>query len=878
MEKTKYLKDYKPSDFMVESINLTIELNEDLTLVTNEMKIKRAPEAKKSAPLILDGNNQELLSVQLDSKDLEKYKYKLDEQHLTIATDQDQFTVKVASKILPQNNTSLAGLFKAGDVFLTQCEPNGFSRITYFIDRPDVMTVFTTKLIASKQHPVLLSNGDQIDAGDLPGNKHFVTWRDKSKKPSYLFAAVIGDLKVREDIFVTKSGKKVDLKIYVPEKDLDQTAYAMESLKLSMKWDEEVYGREYDLNTYMIVGTPKFNMGAMENKGLNIFNDKYILANQDTASDVDYINVHDVIGHEYFHNWTGNRISIRNWFQLSLKEGLTVFREQEFSADQFGYTSERIGAVDYIRTVQFQEDSGPLSHPVQPDSYIKMDNFYTATVYEKGAEIARMLKTILGAENFYKGMNIYFDRYDGQAVTINEFVQAMHDASQIDLDQFKLWYTQAGTPILDISSDYDPKTKVYTLSVKQSCKNWSGKLKNKPFHIPIKLGLVGSKTGNALKFSYLGNNLDEVVLNLQEEEQKFILGDVSELPIPSLLRDFSAPVKINYPYSDGELLFLLANDHNEFNRWEASQKYFTNLLLKLTNDFENHKPLKLLESLSKAVQSVLNNQNLDKSFVVNAITLPTEKNIYNQLVVIDPEAVFEAKKFITQMLGKELQADWLALYNKLNAELLQKKYSLSKDDFDARALKNICLMYINRGDADLGSRLAEEQLNKADNLTDRIAALRILFNSKDDAVYHKAVEEFYNKWHMQELVVAKWLMLQALSERPDTLKRVRELTKHPAFDIKTPNKVRSLFGALAENNTVFHAADGSGYNFYADFVLELDPINHEVAARLVKAFDSWRKFEPKRRALMRTALQKIKNQPGLSDNVREIVEKILAGE
>jgi aminopeptidase N len=872
--KIKYLKDYKAPDFAVDNINLTIELNEDSAIVTNNMQVTRINSDKK-LPLILDGNNQELITVEIDGNNLDKSQYILTENNLTIPTyEKEKFAVTVISKNIPQNNTSLAGLYQSGDIFLTQCEPNGFSRITYFLDRPDIMTIYTTKLIADKKYPVLLSNGDQIDHGDLSNNKHFITWKDISKKPSYLFAAVAGNLKVRKDIFITKSGKKIELKIYVPENDLAKTKYAMESLKDAMKWDEDVFAREYDLNTYMIVGTPKFNFGAMENKGLNIFNNKVFLANKDIANDINHMDIHDVIGHEYFHNWTGNRITLRNWFQLSLKEGLTVFRDQEFGADRFDRSIKRIQDANFIRSIQFQEDTGALSHPIRPESYIEMDNFYTTTVYDKGAEVIRMIKTILGEKAFANSMQLYFERHDGQAVTTEDFVKAMEDGSGVDLSQFKLWYSQAGTPNIEVKDNYNEQDHSYTLSLRQYSDQQHAN--NKPFHIPIKLGLVSEKTGENLTSSYEGKVSAEHIIHLKNSEQKFIFNNVSEKPIPSLLRDFSAPVKIYYPYTDEQLLFLLANDENEFNKWDAGQKYFANLLLKFMADIQRNNNPKIPDNLISSIKSLLNNKNLDKAFIAEAISIPSEDNLYTVITEIDPEVIFTARRSLQQTIGNKLAADLLIIYNDLNSKLSQKEYSLSQTDIAARRLKNLCLQYLAIANKKLGDELAEKQLKNSDNITDRFIALIILANTENKILYKNTFENFYNQWKHEDLVIDKWFVAQALSERADVASVVKQLLNHPAFDIKTPNRIYSLVRAFSTNHNKFHALDGSGYILFTDFILEVDKINPSIAARLVKIFENYRKFEPKRRAMMIETLQKIQKQLGLSENTREIVDKILA--
>lgn len=871
--KTKYLRDYQEPGFMVDNIYLTIDLNEDSAIVTNNMQILHINPDKK-LPLKLDGNNQELISITIDDHILEKSQYTLTDKSLIIpVNEKDKFHITIVSKISPQNNTALAGLYQAGDIFLTQCEPNGFSRITYFLDRPDVMTTYTTTLITDKKYPVLLSNGDKVDQGELSGNKHFATWKDASNKPSYLFAVVIGDLKVREDSFITKSGKKVALKIYVPANDLAKTEYAMESLKEAMKWDEDVFDREYDLNTYMIVGTPKFNAGAMENKGLNIFNNKFILADKDTASDLNYIDIHDIIGHEYFHNWTGNRITLRNWFQLSLKEGLTVFRDQEFSASKFGRTIKRINDANYIKTVQFQEDAGALAHPVRPESYIAMDNFYTATIYDKGAEVIRMIKTILGNKAFDQAMQLYFLRHDGDAVTIEDFIKAIEDESGVDLSQFKLWYSQAGTPNIDVADNYNEQDHTYTLSLKQYC--ISQHSKNKPFFIPIKLGLVGEKTGENLTVIYQNKASAEHILFLKDHEQNFVFKNVTEKPIPSILRDFSAPVKIYYPYRNEQLLFLLAHDNNEFNKWNVGQKYFTNLILKLLNIVQDSHFPKIPVNLIASIKSLLNNESLDKRFIAETISIPSEDNLYSEVKEINPEDIFLTRKYLQKEIGTQLQENFISIYNVLNDYLKQKEYSLSKDDIDSRSLKNLCLDYITFSNQELGDEIAKHQLANANNITDRFAALKILANSADDSLYKNIFDSFYNQWRTEDLITDKWFIAQASSERPDTVFVVKQLLKHPAFDIKIPNKIYALLGTFTNNYNKFHVVDGSGYILLTDFIIEVDKINPLVAARLVKTFDNCKKFEPKRQAMMLESLKRIQKQHGLSDNANEIVTKIL---
>ena len=858
--KRVYLKDYKKPNFTINSVNLTIEIGPKETIVTNQMQISRIGRFTK-VPLVLDGLDQEFVSATLNGKELTNKQYTLTQKSLSIPGVADSFSLTVVSKIYPQNNTALEGLYQAGDTFLTQCEAQGFRKITYYLDRPDVMSVFTTKIIADKKYPVLLSNGDLIDAGELPNNKHYCTWSDKSKKPSYLFAAVIGDFKVKKDTFTTKSGKTVALEIYVPEVDLSKTETAMDALKVAMKWDEEVFDREYDLNTYMIVGTPKFNSGAMENKGLNIFNNELLLVNKDIATDSDYQSVYSVVGHEYFHNWTGNRVTLRDWFQLSLKEGLTVFREQEFISDLFSRPIKRIEDANFIKAVQFKEDAGKLAHSVRPDSYISIRNFYTATVYEKGAEVIRMIQTILGKEGFKKGMDLYFKRYDGQAVTCDDFVKAMEDATGVDLTQFKLWYSQAGTPVLDVASHYDSAKQVYTLEIKQSCPPTPGQSKKHPFYIPIKLGLVFPKTVETT----------EQLIHMKKASETFKFYDVKEEPIPSLLRDFSAPVKIYYPYTNKQLLTLFEYDDNAFNCWESGQKYMEKLIINLSEDIKST----VNEEFYRAIKQVLRNEKLDQEFIARSITLPRELIIHQQVKVIDPEAIHQARNHLRKLLGTRLKDDFLQIYNGLKHALGEHTYSPSKKDSAKRSLKNICLSYIYMGNEKLGIKLAKEQLEKADNLTDRVAALAIIFNSNDDVLYKNTADSFYKQWENETLVVHKWLTLQAISERTDTLLKVQELTKHPAFDFSVPNCIYALIGSFTANYSKFHALDGSGYKFLKDIILRLDKSNSDLAASLAKVFANWKQFEPIRRGMMQHTLEEMKTV-GLSEATGEIVHTILA--
>jgi aminopeptidase N len=868
----KYLKDYKPSEFSVESLHITIDLRDDHALVTNEFKV--AITTGKPNLIKLDGNDQELISVEMDGKALSKQQYQLTQDDISIPISKPTFKLRIQSKIKPVQNTSLLGLYETEGLFLTQCEPLGFRKITYFLDRPDIMTVYTTTLIADKKYPILLSNGDAIEKGNLDGNRHFVTWHDKSKKPSYLFAVVFGDLEVKKDSFKTMSGKKVALEIYTSAKDIKKTDYAMYSLKSAMKWDEEVFGREYDLNTYMIVGTNKFNAGAMENKGLNIFNTQYILADKDVATDMNYKAVHAVVGHEYFHNWTGNRITLRDWFHLSIKEGLTVFREHEFSSDEFDRPTQRIAEANLIKSIQFKEDSGPLSHPIRPESYVAMDNFYTTTVYQKGSEVIRMFKTILGDKAFRKAMDLYFERHDGQAVVAEDFIKAMEDAGHIDLTQFKRWYSQSGTPIVEAQGEYDRATQTYTLKCKQIYKPSPKQEGNQPFFIPIKTGLIGSKSGDALKFKYLNHERNEVVLHLTKEEQTFVFKNVVEEPLPSLLRDFSAPVKLVFPYTKGQLLWLMAHDSNEFNRWEAGQRYLLAEVLLFMDVMKAGGKPTCTPELIAAFKSTLNSKKLSREFIVKALVLPSERLVYEHLQEIDPRLVFTARKSLVEQLSAALKVDCLNVYNSLNKDLHTRPYALTKEDISARSLKNLCLGYLHYADEKLAEQLATEQLDKTDNLTDRLPAFALLVESKDPKIFTHVTTQFYDKWKHEDLIMDKWLAIQAGADRNDVVQILEKLLKHPAFDMKTPNKVYALLGSFAANNDKFHNPDGSGYKLYTDFIIKLDSINPKTASRLARSFDNWKKLEPQRRELVSKALAQIKAQGKLSNDLGEVINSM----
>jgi aminopeptidase N len=870
-----YLKDYLPPDHRILTANLQFDLDEERTLVKSLLVVHANYDPdKENRPLKLDGRDLELLSVSIDGRKLGPGEFTQDEDSLTIPAVPGQFTLEVETAISPKNNTALTGLYLSGRNFCTQCEAEGFRRITYYLDRPDAMARFMTTIVGDKaKYPVLLSNGNLIDSGVLRGGKHFAKWHDPSLKPAYLFALVAGDLARIEDRFRTMSGRDVALHIYVQEHNRDKCGHAMESLKKAMRWDEETYGREYDLDLFMIVATDDFNMGAMENKGLNVFNSKYVLAKQETATDADFQGIMGVVGHEYFHNWSGDRVTCRDWFQLSLKEGFTVFRDQQFMEDMTSKGVKRISDVNILRTHQFREDSGPMAHPVRPDSYVEINNFYTLTVYNKGAEVIRMLHTLLGPARFRKGTDLYFERHDGQAVTTDDFVKALEDASGIDLAQFKRWYTQAGTPELTVSRIYDPKARTLTLTVKQTCPPTPGQQEKQPFHIPLAVGLLGPDGRDLpLKLVDAQEGLSSGVLELRNAEETFVFADVPQEPVPSLLRGFSAPVKLKMERSSDELAFLMANDLDEFNRWDACQQMAIKTVLALVRDLQAGKEPVLGSGFIDAFRKTLENTTLDHGFLAMALTLPAETYLAEFMEEIDPTAVHEARRFVVRTLASRMKDELRALYAVLQDN---GPYHLDPAAVGKRSLRNVCLSYLAELDTPDVRLLCAEQFKKGSNMTDVIAALASLANL-DCREREEALAEFYGKWKHDPLVMDKWLAIQAGSSLPKTLDNVKTLTTHPAFSIMNPNKVRALIGAFSANAVRFHEAGGAGYAFLADRVLQVDAMNPQIAARLASAFTTWKRFDAPRRALMKAQLERMLATPGLSKDVHEIAAKSLA--
>jgi aminopeptidase N len=877
--KTTYLKDYAPPAYRIPTIDLRFELGDDFTTVDARFRMVRTDAALAGTPLALDGQHLELITLELNGIPLAADRYQVDANHLTLLDPPAEFDLAVTTRIRPQDNAALQGLYQSSSNFCTQCEAEGFRRMTYFLDRPDVMAVFTTTLVADKAHyPVLLANGNPVASGELEDGRHWATWHDPFPKPSYLFALVAGHLQHIEDYFTTRSGRRVTLRIYVEPANSEQCDHAMYSLKQAMAWDEERFGLEYDLDLYQIIAVGDFNMGAMENKGLNIFNTKYVLAKPETATDADYQGILGVIGHEYFHNWTGNRVTCRDWFQLSLKEGLTVFRDQEFSSDLGSRGVKRIEDVRMLRSSQFPQDAGPMAHPVRPDSYIEINNFYTVTVYNKGAEVIRMMQTLLGRDGFRRGMDLYFQRHDGQAVTCDDFVAAMADANGADFNQFKRWYHQAGTPELTVSDDYDPAARRYTLTVRQSCPPTPGQPRKEPFHLPLALGLLDAE-GRDLPLQLEGESGPQGttrVLELRKVEHLFRFVNVPTRPVPSLLRDFSAPVKLNSAESDADLRFRLACDRDDFNRWDAGQTLAIRAILTLVEERRQGGVWTLPESFSAAFGRALAS-DAHPALLAQVLTLPSEGYLAEQMEVVDVEGIHAARRWVQQTLAERLRESLRVTYQALQDQE-RDGYRIDAAAIGQRALKNVCLDYLMQLPEAESSALCLEQFRSAANMTDQLGALAPLAHH-DGPERVEALTAFYDRWRHEALVVDKWLSLQATSRLPGTLDVVRNLMTHEAFTLRNPNKVRALIGAFCQANPAhFHAADGSGYTFLADRILDLNVFNPQIAARLMAAFTRWRKYDPLRQQGMRNQLERILAVPELSPDVYEIAAKSLERE
>ena len=870
-----HLKDYRPPDWLVETVRLDVSLHPMASRVRATLALKPNPHTA-SAPLILDGDGLSLVSLRLNGNPLPPDSYVSSSDSLTIPQPPNApFTLEIETIVDPSANTQLSGLYRSNGTYCTQCEAEGFRRITYFPDRPDVMAVYTTRIEADKREtPVLLSNGNLVESGDTQDGRHFAVWHDPHPKPSYLFALVGGDLACVEDRFLTMSGRNVTLRIYIEHGKEDRTAYAMDSLKRAMRWDEDVFGREYDLDIFMIVAVSDFNMGAMENKGLNVFNDKYVLASPDTATDADFAHIEAVIAHEYFHNWTGNRITCRDWFQLCLKEGLTVFRDQEFSADMRSRAVKRIADIRNLRATQFIEDAGPLAHPVRPETYKEINNFYTTTIYEKGAELVRMVRTLIGPEKFRVGMDLYFARHDGEAATVEQFIRCFAEASGREFSQFMRWYSQAGTPEVTVHGHFDAARKTYLLECRQVVPATPGQPLKEPMVIPLSLGLLGKDGRDIPLKPSTGEPLTTGVLVLTDQATSFELVDVNERPVLSINREFSAPVKVISDLDADDLAFLAAHDSDPFNRWQALQTISARLLIENVEASRAGRAMRIDNRLMVALANILNDSALEPAFVALVLVPPGEADIARDIGRdVDPDAIFRARSELRAAIGGRLAPQLSALYSRLYTA---GGYSPDARSAGRRALRNVALDLMAATGKSAEIARAYQQYTTADNMTDRMAALATL--SLHDVVERQpALDDFYARYSSDALVVDKWFSLQATVPEPGALDKVRSLTAHPAFSLANPNRVRALIGAFAQGNpTQFNRADGAGYEFVADTVRALDPKNPQVSARLATAFRTWRMLESGRRAKAEAALTRLKTTPGLSRDLSDIVERALA--
>ncbi|MBT8130434.1 MAG: aminopeptidase N, partial [Gammaproteobacteria bacterium] len=858
--------------YWIDTVDLQFELAEEKTRVLSTMTLRKNSGFPGGYPLILNGENLQLGVVRLDGAELVTADYTLTEEELIIHDVPERFELEIETLIRPQDNTALEGLYKSSGNFCTQCEAEGFRKITYYLDRPDVMARFTTTVIADREkYPVLLSNGNPVEQGDYDDGRHWIKWVDPFSKPCYLFALVAGNLGYIEDRFTTLSGRDIRLRIYVEHHNIDHCDHAMASLKKSMKWDEDVYGREYDLDVYNIVAVDDFNMGAMENKGLNVFNSKCVLAKQETATDNDFINIEGVIAHEYFHNWSGNRVTCRDWFQLTLKEGLTVFRDQQFTADMNAATPKRIDDVNILRTSQFAEDAGPMAHPIQPASYLEINNFYTVTVYNKGAEVIRMIHTLTGVDGFRKGMDLYFETNDGRAVTTEEFLQAMEQANDIDLGQFRNWYMQAGTPEVTVFEEYDAASGSYTLQLQQHTPATPGQAHKQAFHIPVSVGLI-DENGNDMEVQPAGGiSATTHVLDFKQDTQAFVFNGVPHKPVASLFRGYSAPVKVKFERADDELAFCMAHDSDEFNRWDAGQQLATRIMLQLVESVQANEALELPGYFIDAFNKTLNDSTLDKSLLARALSLPSISYISERMNVADVQAIHAAREYMHKQLSRQLQQQWLDLYHANQSE----EFSLSPEAMGRRFLKNMALSYLFYDDAEAHVSLALKQFESANNMTDQLAGFRVLVHNDTSQRQH-VTETFYQQWKQEHLVIDKWFSIQAMAVLDDTIDSVRGLFGHPDFDLKNPNRVRALLGAFCSANPVcFHDASGAGYRLLGEYVEKLNELNPQIAARLLSPMTRWHRFGTEAQAMMKAELERLSQLPQLSRDVYELVNKSL---
>ncbi|MEX9753654.1 aminopeptidase N [Providencia vermicola] len=867
LRQAKYRQDYKAPDYTISEIDLDFILDPAKTVVTAISQVKRLnPE---SSTLELHGEDLKLISVEVDGQSWTHYQEQ--DGKLILESLPEAFTLHIVNEISPEKNTALEGLYVSGDALCTQCEAEGFRHITYYQDRPDVLARYTTTITADKQrYPYLLSNGNRIAEGELDDGRHWVKWQDPFPKPSYLFALVAGDFDVLRDTFITRTGREVALELFVDKGNLDRAPWAMQSLKNAMKWDEERFGLEYDLDIYMIVAVDFFNMGAMENKGLNVFNSKYVLAKNETATDKDYLNIESVIGHEYFHNWTGNRITCRDWFQLSLKEGLTVFRDQEFSSDLGSRSVNRINNVKVMRAAQFAEDASPMAHPIRPEKVIEMNNFYTLTVYEKGSEVIRMIHTLLGEEMFQAGIQLYVHRHDGSAATCDDFVQAMEDASNVDLSLFRRWYSQSGTPVLTVRDEYFPEKQEYVLHVRQMTPPTADQAEKLPLHIPLDIELY-AEDGSIIPLKHMGSHINSV-LNVTQESQTFTFDEVPSRPVPSLLREFSAPVKLDYPYSDEQLAFLMQYASNEFSRWDAAQQLIGNYVKLNVANHQAGKEFVLPEHVIDAFRAVLLSDSIDPALAALILTLPSENEMAEYFQTIDPDAIHIVADFIAHQLAVEMADEFLAVYQSIHID----GYRVDHGDIAKRSLRNVCLQYLAAGDDQaLADKLVSTQFASADNMTDSLAALTAASESQLPCL-ESLMTAFDERWHHDGLVMDKWFTLQGTSPAPDVLEKVRSLLTHRSFSMSNPNRVRSLVGAFASGNpSAFHAQDGSGYQFLYDILVDLNTRNPQVASRLIEPLIRLKRFDEKRQSLMRNTLEQLKGLDNLSGDLFEKVTKAL---
>jgi aminopeptidase N len=876
-----YLKDYQVPSHLISTVALRFELFPDRTIVHAILKITANPASEgfhepSGVDLVLNGEQLQLQTVSIDGRALQQQEYTVDAESLRIVSPPQQFELSTSVQIDPAKNTALEGLYLSSGNYCTQCEAEGFRKITYFLDRPDVMAIFSVRIEGDLDSlPVLLSNGNRGEQGLLDNGRHFVEWHDPFPKPSYLFALVAGDLSCCEGSYHTSSGRNVSIEIYTEAHNADKCDHAIASLQKAMQWDEQTFGLEYDLDAYMIVAVDDFNMGAMENKGLNVFNSKCVLASPSTATDADYMTVEAVIAHEYFHNWTGNRVTCRDWFQLSLKEGLTVFRDQEFTSDVTSRAVKRIQDVRYFRAYQYAEDAGPMTHPIRPASYVEINNFYTLTVYEKGAEVVRMYQTLLGKDGFKKGLARYFEKHDGQAVTTDDFANAMAEANQYDLGNFLNWYSQSGTPTLKIMTDWNQASHEYSVEITQQIPTHAHQLDPKPYLIPVSIALFDEQ-GQACTLRLKGSSQvqdDVMMLKLSEEKQTFVFEDIKRLPVPSFLQNFSAPVKLDYDYSFEDSAFLMAHEQDPFNRWDAGQRFATEWMLNAVVDQLTGKPIADAEAYIQALRVNLNDTHLDAAFIAEMLVMPSESYLAEFMQPVEVDVVYQVRKHLIQQIAAGLETQLLALYHQ---HRVSDEYQYNAQHMGQRRLSAVCLSYLNSLDKPEYAELAKAQYQQADNMTDMMSALEAI-NDSELPLRTELLEDFGQRWKQDALVMDKWFSLQARSRRSQVLDTVTALLEHECFSIKNPNKVRSLIGGFTMGNpTAFHAKDGSGYAFLTHQVIQLDAINPQVASRLVKPLIDWKKYDVKRQLLMKESLREIKSNASLSRDVFELVDRSLA--